>query len=325
MNEEQNKDNRQLTGDNQQQEPPLNTPSIDEPIVPVTETTSEVEQPQIEQSEIPITIGATNYKPETEDMEVHHHAHDPATPHHKKNWKSYFWEFLMLFLAVFCGFLAEYQLEQTIERHREKEYATLLIKDLENDTIAIRYAVIQIGKIAASMDSISSFVYQGFSGNKVPGSFYYHSQIGTTSPQVVWNDATLIQLTQSGNLRYFRNHKLVNKLSAYYSMQTYVRTLNTGDRERREITLAIRSRILNNHYYKYYSKVTPTDSLPFPDSLMKNMIPIQSSDAQLLNEYANSSENRRGIINLILTKIYPRAIADARELIFLLKKEFDLK
>ncbi|MEI2696022.1 MAG: hypothetical protein V9E90_13200 [Saprospiraceae bacterium] len=25
-----------------------------------------------------------------ENMEVHHHAHDPAVPHHKKNWKSYF-------------------------------------------------------------------------------------------------------------------------------------------------------------------------------------------------------------------------------------------
>ena len=35
---------------------------------------------------------------ETEKMEVHHHAHHEG----KKNWKSYFWEFLMLFLAVFC-------------------------------------------------------------------------------------------------------------------------------------------------------------------------------------------------------------------------------
>ena len=52
----------------------LNIPSTDEPIVPATETTSEVEQPQ-----------TTNYKPETEDMEVHHHTH---TAHGKKNWKS---------------------------------------------------------------------------------------------------------------------------------------------------------------------------------------------------------------------------------------------
>jgi hypothetical protein len=34
---------------------------------------------------------------------------------------------LMLFLAVFCGFLAEYQLEHIIEHQREKEYARALI------------------------------------------------------------------------------------------------------------------------------------------------------------------------------------------------------
>ena len=34
------------------------------------------------------------------------HAHDlHKVPGH--GWKHYFWEFLMLFLAVFCGFLAE--------------------------------------------------------------------------------------------------------------------------------------------------------------------------------------------------------------------------
>ena len=259
---------------------------------------------------------------ETENMEVHHHSH---SSHGKKNWKSYFWEFLMLFLAVFCGFLAEYQLEQTIERHREKEYATLLIKDLENDTIIIINSIKQFEKILVSIDSISSVVYSGVSGNKVRGSFYYYSQIGTISPLVVWNDATLTQLTQSGNLRYFRDHELVNKISSYYSRQSHVRILNNGDRERREITLAIRSRILNNHYYKNYSKVLPTDSLPFPDSLMKNLIPIQNSDPQLLNEYANSFENRKGLMKSILNNTYPRAIADARELIVLLKKEFDLK
>jgi len=42
-------------------------------------------------------------------MEVHQHAHTP-----RKKWTHYFWEFLMLFLAVFCGFLAEYKLEHTI-------------------------------------------------------------------------------------------------------------------------------------------------------------------------------------------------------------------
>ena len=149
----------------------LNTSSADEPILPAGEP-----------SEI---INPTS---DIKDMEVHHHTH---TAHGKKNWKSYFWEFLMLFLAVFCGFLAEYQLEHTIEHQREKEYATLLIKDLENDTIQILDGFKQFEKILVSIDSISSVVYKGVSGNKVQGSFYYYSQIGTTSPITVWNDATL--------------------------------------------------------------------------------------------------------------------------------------
>ena len=53
----------------------LNNPSTGEPIVPAAETTSEVEQPQTK-----------SYKPETEDMEVHHHTH-PG--HHKKKWTDY--------------------------------------------------------------------------------------------------------------------------------------------------------------------------------------------------------------------------------------------
>ena len=44
--------------------------------------------------------GTINPNQETQNMEVHHHAHHEG----KKNWKSYIWEFLMLFLAVFCGF-----------------------------------------------------------------------------------------------------------------------------------------------------------------------------------------------------------------------------
>ncbi len=253
-------------------------------------------------------------------MEVHAHTHTA-----RKKWTHYFWEFLMLFLAVFCGFLAENIREHKIEHTRAGEYARLLIKELEKDTIMIKNVTNQLEKVVESFDSISSFVYRWVSGNKVPGSFYYHSQIGTISPLVTWNNASLIQLTQSGNLRYFRNQELVNKISSYYSNQEYVGSLNIVDRERREKTLVIRSRILNNHFYKYYSKVLPTDTVQFPDSLMTNMIPIQNSDSDLLNEYGNSFENRRGLLTLVLTNTYPRAIANAGELILLLKKEYHLE
>ncbi|MBK7679893.1 MAG: hypothetical protein IPJ29_10910 [Chitinophagaceae bacterium] len=63
-------------------------------------------------------------------MEVHAHTHTP-----RKKWTHYFWEFLMLFLAVFCGFLAEYQLEHKIEKEKGKQYIRSFYNDLKTDTV----------------------------------------------------------------------------------------------------------------------------------------------------------------------------------------------
>ena len=60
----------------------------------------------------------------------------------------------MLFLAVFCGFLAEYKLEQTIERHREKEYMQLMIEDLKKDTANINKMVAGNRIIISGLDSL---------------------------------------------------------------------------------------------------------------------------------------------------------------------------
>jgi dihydroorotase len=67
-------------------------------------------------------------------MEVHHH----TQAHAKKNWKTYFWEFLMLFLAVFCGFLAENFREHQVEHQREKQYIVSMLKELEADTAQLK-------------------------------------------------------------------------------------------------------------------------------------------------------------------------------------------
>ena len=50
-------------------------------------------------------------------MEVHAHSHTA-----RKKWTHYFWEFLMLFLAVTLGFLVENQREHYIEHETSKKY-----------------------------------------------------------------------------------------------------------------------------------------------------------------------------------------------------------
>jgi hypothetical protein len=39
----------------------------------------------------------------------------------------------MLFLAVFCGFIAGYMLEHRIEKEREETYLQSMIEDLKTD------------------------------------------------------------------------------------------------------------------------------------------------------------------------------------------------
>jgi hypothetical protein len=93
-----------------------------------------------------------NPQPQTEkEMEVHHHTH---AAHGKKTWKNYFWEFLMLFLAVFCGFLAEYQLEHKIERDREEQYIKSLASDLQDDIKGLEAMIEFESHGIASLDTL---------------------------------------------------------------------------------------------------------------------------------------------------------------------------
>lgn len=64
-------------------------------------------------------------------MEVHHH---PDLHHNRKKFREYFLEFLMIFLAVTMGFLAESYHEYLNDRSKEKIYIKSLIEDLKTDS-----------------------------------------------------------------------------------------------------------------------------------------------------------------------------------------------
>ena len=60
----------------------------------------------------------------------------------------------MLFLAVFCGFLAENIREHSIERHREKEFMQTMISDLQEDTVSLSRLIIDYKKKGIQLDSL---------------------------------------------------------------------------------------------------------------------------------------------------------------------------
>jgi hypothetical protein len=252
-------------------------------------------------------------------MEVHAHHHDHSK---RKQLSHYFWDFIMLFLAVFCGFLAENLREHADEHKRAKQYAKALVQDLAKDTIELQSVLHDQKMIITSGDSIGAVIRKGISNNIVPGSFYYFSSAASFAPVVAWNKATLVQLTQSGNLRYFRNAKLINALSYYYVQADYITVLVENDRVKRDKSIELRNRILDYASFTKYSALGADDSLRISDPLMTGTLKLANADKNLLNEFANSIESRKRPLMLLINTVYPQMLEDAKTLIALLKKEY---
>ena len=152
---------------------------------------------------------------QTENMEVHHHGH----VHEKKNpiaigWKEYVFQFLMLFLAVFCGFLAEYQLEHKIEKDRAKEYASLLIEDLKSDSAYVDQLLLQENFKIKQADSLLSLLNSEKAFNDNYKLVYHFNHVGTLIDFKPAFPVNFEQMKNSGSLRYIRNKKLTGQLSA---------------------------------------------------------------------------------------------------------------
>ncbi|MBC7627528.1 hypothetical protein [Ferruginibacter sp.] len=132
---------------------------------------------------------STNDQIQTAAMEVHHHTH-PG--HHKKKWTDYFREFLMLFLAVFCGFLAEYQLEHKIQKDKELQFIKSLASDLQDDINGLE-AMISFKSLAIrQLDTLMYFLNDPVLAKQNGDQLYYVGRMGPRAQPFANNSRTYL-------------------------------------------------------------------------------------------------------------------------------------
>lgn len=129
----------------------------------------------------------------------------------------------MLFLAVFCGFLAEYQLEHSIEKQRANDFAVSLQRDLATDTIFHNNTLSALNICMNKIDTLIDILGNTKEIDKNTALVYRLSVYAFISPTSRANESTLQQLLNSGSLRYFKNNKLVDAIKLY---NTNVQSLN---------------------------------------------------------------------------------------------------
>ncbi len=242
---------------------PINTPPENPPeeIIPIKETEVIIPNQQIE------------------NMEVHHHAHHEG----KKSWKSYAWEFLMLFFAVFCGFLAEYFLEHQIEKERGNQYVRSMIEDIVSDSTKINQSF-DFGKDQEiGLDSLSAlFNNPPYNDSTIKRMYLLMLKYTTNVANVAFTKRTVSQLKNSGGMRLISNKISADEITKYTEGAEAIEL--QGDYFR---NTAINELIkLNNKifYLKYIRGVTRKNIDSF---ITRAPIKLATNNENLLVEYSN--------------------------------------
>ena len=223
----------------------------------------------------------------------------------------------MLFLAVFCGFLAEYQLEHKIEKDREKQYILSLIEDLATDTTNLRLVIDNFKNRDRNLDTLLSLY------PLLPSGYNHivHKKLAALSgfADFVKADRTMQQLKNSGGMRLIRIKNAADGITEYDLMN-------------RDLDIDVAALIL------VFNQITETrfemiDSASLANDVTAKTVAameagrenyLLKADKQSLGKWNNEIREFKSICEMVRIseeKLKKKAI----DLIGLLKKEYHLK
>ena len=291
----------------------------------------------IDKEKIPTNIKSDNFEnagegikeslteksnPEKENMEVHHHAHHG---HEKKTWKNYVWEFLMLFLAVFCGFLAEWQLEHVIEHSREKVFIESIVKELEYDSEKIN-EVLKDSVRNNKLDSLGFALADIDNDNNNIKLAYRLRRVAGYCDNVILSRSTISQLKNGGNMRLIRNRKVVDSIIA---IDNHIDMILTQEKAHGDFLMSnteVSSKIFDCRYsLKYLKNKKTTKGLTVKKFLaQQKSIQYLNNDEKLRIEYANLIFAQKSIYDsyIIMIKEYQ---SFSKRMIVFFNQEYHLK
>jgi hypothetical protein len=249
-------------------------------------------------------------------MEVHARSHSP-----RKKWTHYFWEFLMLFLAVFCGFLAEYQLEHTIEQQRSEVYAINLYDELKKDTAELNRVTTEIEFNSQRLDTLCLLITINGIRNIEPERLMRISRYVTLVSFFSSYNSTIEELKGSGGLRLLKP-RVSRQISLYdkelKDLETEYALTKAEFVRMEELYFKIIDR---NLHETLFADQTTFDK----DSLLKTADPVINDDPKLVKEFLGWVAFEKRIYRDQIRDFLLPLKEEANKLLALLKNEYHLE
>lgn len=246
-------------------------------------------------------------------MEVHAHTHPP-----RKKWIHYFWDFLMLFLAVTLGFFVENTREHYIERERAKQLAKSLYEDLMTDTSSFNDISNTRSHILRSIDTLLFELDKYPAPGSIPKIYVQVYKI-IFKIHFKRTDGTINQLKNSGYLRYFSNSELPKKLMEYDGMVNYISEFEATYDNDLDVFVFFTMEHLDAGIAND-SWGTLMHRKPIPANA-----PLYNMDKKNLNYFKYIAVSLKHLNEVTLNSFVKPANKKAIELMEIIKKEFHIK
>ena len=247
------------------------------------------------------------------------HAHDMHKAPGKK-WSHYLFEFLMLFLAVFAGFLAENIRERKVERNREKEYIRSLVGDLKADTSSLN---IYVANQRTAMEDYDSVIFlldrQNKSGEEKKRLYYLVRTALRFNDFPLLNETTYEQMKSSGNLRLLHKQYVADSIFHYYFKLKEIGLTTSQLLLRQQSLLGIEGELFKGSIFQRM-----VDKNTFQIGEPEDNSQLITDDKQTINKCVVAAHYLFSLTLYSLNAIQNQ-INEATQLIIFLKKEYDLE
>jgi hypothetical protein len=220
--------------------------------------------------------------------------------------------------------------EERIEQQRIREYAQALISDLERDIVMVSSITRQMQFTLDRVDTLSAYARRQ-ELDQLSNLDLYFLTSGAGYRPYAWNRAAVEQLKSSGSLRKIKNSDLANRITAYDSLTHHLDEDYIFDRDLILDALNVADEVIDSSYLVDDEAIVVLREIygepySFPPTklyeLYKNTeLHLLTDDENKLRVLVNKYDHLGGIRARTDAEI-PRLVENARELIELLKDEY---
>jgi hypothetical protein len=242
-------------------------------------------------------------------------------------------EILLVVIGILIALQVNNWNEEKKEQRKIRKYAESLIQDLENDILMIDTIRYVANEINIRIDSLSAIVNKNDIDEISNLDVFCLSWMKLYRPYS-WNRATLDELKNSGGLQLIRNADIAKRINTY---EAFARHMDEDYKEDNLISneaWSLMSSVVNVNYpnsvalrevIRYSAVYGSLDDIfdsPEYQVAKCDEIPLNTESMALLVNAVNQYNRLYFNIDMRIRIELPRLVADARELIDLLKQEY---